>query len=421
MQTGSRESDWVVLMAMSRRKNNDMRWCTLLVVAMMLCSTIVGLAAPVDLAYGTDAQKKIDEAAEAGRKATEAQKQVNALRAEIKDLDAQADEYYRQAQALQPKIDDASGKTEQLTRDLRELEEEAEKLRSKIAATSAEYSKQQELVGGRMSETYKQGDFFFFDLLLSSQSFKDLLTRFEYVQRAIESNALYARDLDLTRRELEDTKSKLDHVVADAATKQKEAADAESSLRTLKASREDAAHNAELIQTQKSALMEDTQANADKLRALEAELYAEANKILGNLNNSVTWGSGEYAGTFVFPVQGSYNMSCSFGCGCSIHGGNHAGQDFGTYSGTPPIVSVAPGRVVIAGWNGGYGNFVAVDHGNGVVTQYAHLSTISVSVGTIVGAGQQIGNAGSTGFSFGNHLHFEVVVNGSYRNPMAYF
>jgi murein DD-endopeptidase MepM/ murein hydrolase activator NlpD len=409
-------------MVVNRSKNNKyVRMNALLIAAVMSFSALIGLAIPVDQAYGTDAQKKINEAAEAGRKASEAQKQVNALRTEIEGLDAQADEYYRQAQALQPKIDDASDKTEQLTRDLRELEEEAEKLRSKIAATSAEYSKQQELVGGRMSETYKQGDFFFFDLLLSSQNFRDLLTRFEYVQRTIESNALYARDLDLTRRELEGAKTQLDTVVADAATKQKEAADAEINLRTLKASREDAAHNAELIQSQKSALMADTQANADALRALEAELYAEANRILGTLGNSVQWGSGEFAGTFVFPVAGSYNMSCSFGCGCSIHGGNHYGQDFGTYNGTPPIVSVAAGRVVIAGWNGGYGNFVAIDHGNGVVTQYAHLSSISVSVGQTVGAGQQIGNAGSTGFSFGNHLHFEVVVNGSFRNPMAYF
>jgi murein DD-endopeptidase MepM/ murein hydrolase activator NlpD len=89
--------------------------------------------------------------------------------------------------------------------------------------------------------------------------------------------------------------------------------------------------------------------------------------------------------------------------------------------GTPPVVAAAAGRIVTAGWNGGYGNFVAIDHGNGVVTQYAHMSSIMVSVGQVVMAGQQIGNVGSTGFSFGNHLHFEVVVNGVFRNPMGFF
>lgn len=115
-------------------------------------------------------------------------------------------------------------------------------------------------------------------------------------------------------------------------------------------------------------------------------------------------------------------MSCPFGPhGCGWHPNGHEGQDFGTYGGTPPIVAVAPGKVIQAGWNGGYGNFVAIDHGNGVVTQYGHLSVIIVSVGQVVGAGQQIGNAGSTGYSSGNHLHFNVVVNGQYVNPMNYF
>jgi len=409
-------------MAFSRSKNNKYIHAIAILAALtFFCAAFMGAITPVRDAVATDAASLLNEAAEAGRKAAEGQKQVEALRAEIEGLDAQATEYLGQAAALQPEIDIASEKTEQLTFDLRSLEEEADKLRSQIAATSAEYSKQQELVGGRMSETYKQGDFFFFDLLLSSKNFKDLITRFEYVQRTIESNALYARDLDLTRRSLEDDKAQLDVVVAEAAAKQKEAADAEGNLRNLKASREEAAYNAELVQSQKAALMADTQANVDALRAQQADLSAQANAMLGTLNNSVEWGSGEFAGTMVFPVQGQINNSCGFGCGCNIHGGNHKGKDWGTFMSTPPVVAVLPGRVVMAGWNGGYGNFVSIDHGNGVVTQYAHLSVISVSSGTMVAAGQQIGNVGSTGFSFGNHLHFEVIVNGSYVDPMRFF
>jgi len=394
----------------------------LLLVCALSFSTVFGALALPAQGFATDAQDKLNQAAEAGKKAAEGQKQVDALRADIKALDEEADQYYRQAAELQPKIESASEKTEKLTLELRALEEEADALRSKIAATAAEYTKQQELVSDRMAETYKQGDYFFFELLLSSTSFKDLITRYEYVQRTIESNALYARDLDLTRRQLESDKTQLDAVVAQAAIKQKEAADAESSLRTMKASREEAAANAEQIQSQKSVLMEDTKANVEALRALQADLFAQAMEQLGSLGNMVEWGSGEYAGVFVFPVQGSYNMSCPFGAhSCGWHPTGHEGQDFGTFGGTPPIVAVAPGKVIQAGWNGGYGNFVSIDHGNGVVTQYGHMSVLFVSAGQVVGAGQQIGNAGSTGFSSGNHLHFNVVINGQYVNPMNYF
>ncbi|MCL2491795.1 MAG: peptidoglycan DD-metalloendopeptidase family protein [Coriobacteriia bacterium] len=398
----------------------DLRAVACFLVSILLLTTILGVLAPTQQAFATEAQEKLDAAAEAGRKAAEGQKQVDALKDEIKTLDDQISVFSKQVAELEPQIDSASKQTEKLTHELRTLEEEAEVLRSKIAATSAEYSKQQELAGGRMSETYKQGDYFFFDLLLSANSFKDLLTRYEYVQRTIEANVLYARDLDATRRRLEDDKSRLDLIVAEAAAVQKEAADAEGNLRTMKASREEAMSNTSQIVDQKAALMEDTKASVEEQRALQSQLQSEAWAMLGALSEHVEWGSGEFSGMMTFPVGGDYNMSCPFNCGCGIHGGNHSGQDFGTFMGSPPALAAGGGRVVMAGWNGGYGNFVSIDHGDGVVTNYAHLNAILVSVGQTVSGGQPVGYIGSTGFSFGNHLHFEVVINGSFRNPMSY-
>ncbi|MCY4088085.1 MAG: M23 family metallopeptidase [Actinomycetia bacterium] len=97
----------------------------------------------------------------------------------------------------------------------------------------------------------------------------------------------------------------------------------------------------------------------------------------------------------------------------------HAGIDIGAPFGTP-IVSVASGVVIDAGWLGSYGNLVVVDHGNGLSTAYAHQQRIVVSVGDRVSEGAVLGEVGSAGFSTGPHLHFEVRVNGVPHDPLDY-
>jgi murein DD-endopeptidase MepM/ murein hydrolase activator NlpD len=97
----------------------------------------------------------------------------------------------------------------------------------------------------------------------------------------------------------------------------------------------------------------------------------------------------------------------------------HTGIDFRAPTGLP-AKSVADGTVIAAGYNGGYGNMVDVDHGNGVVTRYGHLSKIAVKVGEKVVAGRRIGNVGSTGRSTGPHLHYEIRIRGKAIDPMSY-
>ena len=97
----------------------------------------------------------------------------------------------------------------------------------------------------------------------------------------------------------------------------------------------------------------------------------------------------------------------------------HSGLDFPGPLGTP-ILAAAPGKVVFVGRRSGYGNVVEVDHGQGILTRYAHLSGFTTGVGTQVAAGQQIAKMGSTGRSTGSHLHFEVRLNGQAVNPRRF-
>jgi peptidoglycan hydrolase-like protein with peptidoglycan-binding domain len=94
----------------------------------------------------------------------------------------------------------------------------------------------------------------------------------------------------------------------------------------------------------------------------------------------------------------------------------HAGLDFPAPTGTP-ITAAAAGRVAFAGYDDGWGLTIVLDHGNGLRTRYAHLSATTASLGATVAAGTQVGRVGSTGFSTGPHLHFEVTVRGAYADP----
>ncbi len=97
----------------------------------------------------------------------------------------------------------------------------------------------------------------------------------------------------------------------------------------------------------------------------------------------------------------------------------HKGIDIGASHGSS-VYSYASGTVSFADWKSGYGNFVAINHGNGLVSRYGHLSAISVKVGQKVNVRQKIGAVGSTGVSTGPHLHFEVLLNGDFKNPQNY-
>lgn len=118
-------------------------------------------------------------------------------------------------------------------------------------------------------------------------------------------------------------------------------------------------------------------------------------------------------GGMVWPLPGYSRLSTYFMVG------GHRGIDIPAPSGTP-ILAAASGTVIKSQWNSSYGYYVAISHGNGMVTLYAHSSQLLVSVGDTVSAGQPVCLCGTTGNSTGNHLHFEVQINGSLYNPLNY-
>ena len=138
---------------------------------------------------------------------------------------------------------------------------------------------------------------------------------------------------------------------------------------------------------------------------------------VGTANNytSATATAKAKSAGFICPLSsGSYKVSAYYG-----DGRNHKAIDLSADRGTP-IFAVAAGTVTFAGWDGEYGYCVVIQHSNGIKTRYAHANALCVSTGATVAQGDMIATVGSTGLSTGNHLHFEVIVNGTRVNPGPY-
>ena len=156
------------------------------------------------------------------------------------------------------------------------------------------------------------------------------------------------------------------------------------------------------IEDDTKALREQSFALAKRIAEIQGVPYAEPSDITPS------------SAGFTWPTSGQ--ITSGFG---PRWGRMHQGLDVGAPTGRP-ITAAKSGKVIVAGWSGGYGNLVVIDHGGGLSTAYAHQSRIAVKVGDPVTQGGLIGYIGSTGHSTGPHLHFEVRVNGVARDPLPY-
>ena len=180
------------------------------------------------------------------------------------------------------------------------------------------------------------------------------------------------------------------------------------------------------------AVIENFAADLDATLAFPGNDLASASQLIegstillvGGSATAVAGGAGGFASGSVFaipdfrwPLGGV--LTDFYGAGRSNRYGYHTGIDISAPTGTFVGASAA-GVVVQAGWEGSFGNLVTIDHGGGVVTRYAHLDHIDAFLGEFLEAGDLVGFVGNTGLSFGAHLHFEIIMGGSFVNPLAW-
>lgn len=267
------------------------------------------------------------------------------------------------------------------------------------------------------------------NVVLDSQGFDDLLSRAEYlgsIQAEGESLAERVSELRDQRLEAVETiRNARDAIAAREAELQRTRIDLEAKQTSLIDARKRQSAALAKTRTHIGSLQQDVgrlnrkvEAQVRAAEKAAAEQAATQNQTpsdvpTGGVAAPASTAS-DASGGLIWPVQGT--VTSPFG---PRWGGTHEGIDIGAAEGTP-IRAAQAGRVLMAGWNGGYGNYTCIDHGGGLSTCYAHQSSISVQVGEEVAQGAEIGAVGNTGNSFGAHLHFETRVNGTAEDPLGY-
>lgn len=299
----------------------------------------------------------------------------------------------------------------------KELEESIAQTQEELELAKAAESTQYEMMKQRIQMVYESGNKGYLDVLLTATSMADVLNKVEYTSQVSLYDYNMLTDLKEAREKVATIEQKLQLDLESNETLQEEVNSEKENMEALveEKTAEVEKYNAS-IAVQQEEVDKYTQAVAEA----EAIIAAAEQSALSNVS---TGSSGTYTGgAFTWPVPGCYSISSYFGSRTSPTAGassNHKGIDIACSTGAP-VVAAASGTVIVATYNYAEGNYVAIDHGGGVVTLYMHNSSLAVAVGQSVTAGQTIAYAGSTGISTGPHCHFGVRVNGGYVDPLSY-
>lgn len=337
-----------------------------------------------------DVQQDINDT----KKALESKKNSQTqLTSEIKSLEKQIYVAEAAVNNLQIEINDTIEKINTVLAELEEMENQIGEQNTNLNA--------------RLRTMYKNGNIGMLSVLLGSGNMSQLLTNIEMVRR------IYASDADLLasmETQYDKIYKKKQELVAlkDTYVKQQDA------MSTRKTTLANDKATLKEKKSQVDADIKELNAQIDALNKEANALTAEIIRLQGTQNY--------VGGTMLWPSQSSKYVSSPFGN--RLHPilkvyKMHTGIDIAAAHGTN-ILAANAGKVISAGYNSGYGYCVMIDHGGGIVTLYAHASKLLVKTGDVVARGKVIALVGSTGMSTGAHLHFEVRVNGVYKNPLEY-
>ncbi|MBQ7036908.1 MAG: peptidoglycan DD-metalloendopeptidase family protein [Clostridia bacterium] len=263
---------------------------------------------------------------------------------------------------------------------------------------------------------YERGSLSVLTVLFSADSFSDLLKRAELISQIAAYDDAVMERMEKAQAEIQAKKQVLEEANTITKLNRDIQQNKKAELDAKKASLDSAMSALTADENAYRAALDEADAAEEALRA---EIQALTNPSLGGTTTPPKYSGGK----FCWPTPSTTYITSPFGTRyhpIQKRNKTHTGIDIGAGHGAS-ILAAEAGTVLRADWNSGYGNYVVIDHGGGVQTLYGHCSALLVKSGQTVSRGQQIALVGSTGVSTGPHLHFEVLINGSYTDPMAYF
>ena len=349
-----------------------------------------------------------DEIDKAQEKLQDVSRQIEDQESQLKQIKQQENSIIGQLQNLEQGIMDKEQQIETLAARIHGLEKDINKTEEEIAEKEAELQVQVDYLCERLLYMYEDGmDVSYLEVLFSSTNIKDFLTRYDLLQYVVEQDMNLIDSINKNKRALDIKKNGLEIQKKELVTMRE----------VQEAQRNQLAEQSD----HKQKILANVRVEKKTYEKALAELERSSRELEELIRRSQ---SGQQLGTgiYTWPTPGYGSITSAYGMRYHpILKTNklHTGVDVGAPMGAK-IVAADSGKVIYAGWQGGYGQTIIIDHGAGMSTLYAHQSRFAVSSGKSVSKGDVIGYVGSTGWSTGPHLHFEVRINGNPTNPMSY-
>ena len=364
-----------------------------------------------DAASTKSLQEAQDEKAQLEKALKEAQSTIEDLKDSNGDIESKVTELNQQLIDISARITDLENQLTAKSEDIQETKDE-------LAGAKEREAQQYADMKVRIQFMYENGQTSYLEALLSSRNISEFLNSADYI----------AQIQSYDRQKLTEYQDTVESIVNLEAQLEQEYTDLEALKSTVESNK---ATVAAMMRQKESELadisgdIEDAQSDADYYAAeiqaqeelIAAIKRAEAEKAAAGVEEHPYTG-----GAFRWPCPSSTRVTSDYGTRVSPMSGassNHKGIDIGASAGAD-IIAAADGTVTAASYSSAEGNYVMIDHGGGLYTVYMHASSLLVSPGQTVSAGDVIAKVGSTGISTGSHLHFGVSLNGSYVSPWSY-
>ncbi|WP_333791648.1 murein hydrolase activator EnvC family protein [Muricomes intestini] len=383
-----------------KRQKRSIRSIISVVLVLALCA---GMGMTANAATVDEAQKKADELA-SKKKAAEAEQ--NSLKTQLNDIVAD--------------MKDAQDKLDKKQKEIKTAEDE-------LVKAKVDENNRYESMKKRIKYMYENGNSQLIEILVDSDSITDLLNKAEYFTQISTYDREKLTELQHVVQDVQEKEDALQNEYTALSSLQNELIQKQNEVQSLLDSKKIQISDLEKQIGDNAATLQKLVEEAEAERQKQLQQQAAQQAALAAAQQSAGTGSSysepsstpvvSGSGQFTNPCPGA-TISSTFGYR-DFDGSFHKGLDLAAAEGTPTYAA-ADGYVVIAGWSDSAGNWVVINHGNGLTTKYMHHSALCVSAGQTVVKGQQIGYVGDTGNSFGPHLHFQVEVNDVAVDPLGY-